>query len=225
MLINCPECQREISDAAPSCPGCGYMLKPAAKPSANPVEQPPSYFDPAGSKRRAPGKGSVAPDWALRWFVGAGLGLVAIAAIILTARPQGGAASASASADAASAGSTQPATAENPSSADAASSGDEQSSQADASTAADAGRFAYNTDKIAAARIIQSDEAQMLECIQGQASSLIVTLRNRSKVEAALMRLCVNSMVGDGFMTQPIASAFGPPAIQREVDSLLATTQ
>ena len=23
MLINCPECQKEISDTAPTCPGCG----------------------------------------------------------------------------------------------------------------------------------------------------------------------------------------------------------
>ena len=26
-LINCPECQREISDQAISCPQCGYQLK------------------------------------------------------------------------------------------------------------------------------------------------------------------------------------------------------
>jgi hypothetical protein len=25
VLINCPECQREISDKAPACPGCGYV--------------------------------------------------------------------------------------------------------------------------------------------------------------------------------------------------------
>ena len=27
-IINCPECNREISDAAKSCPQCGYELKP-----------------------------------------------------------------------------------------------------------------------------------------------------------------------------------------------------
>ena len=28
MLIKCPECQRDISDTAPSCPGCGFVLRP-----------------------------------------------------------------------------------------------------------------------------------------------------------------------------------------------------
>lgn len=27
MLINCPECGKEISDKAESCPKCGYPLK------------------------------------------------------------------------------------------------------------------------------------------------------------------------------------------------------
>lgn len=26
-LINCPECKKEISDTAPSCPNCGYIMK------------------------------------------------------------------------------------------------------------------------------------------------------------------------------------------------------
>lgn len=29
MLIKCPECNKEISDSAPSCPHCGYILKAA----------------------------------------------------------------------------------------------------------------------------------------------------------------------------------------------------
>jgi TM2 domain-containing membrane protein YozV len=33
MLISCPECQREVSDTVPSCPGCGYVLK-SASPAA-----------------------------------------------------------------------------------------------------------------------------------------------------------------------------------------------
>ena len=28
MLIKCPECNRDVSDSAPSCPNCGYVLKP-----------------------------------------------------------------------------------------------------------------------------------------------------------------------------------------------------
>ena len=30
MLIKCPQCQRDISDTAHSCPGCGHVLAPAA---------------------------------------------------------------------------------------------------------------------------------------------------------------------------------------------------
>lgn len=26
-LINCPECKKQISDSAPTCPSCGYLLK------------------------------------------------------------------------------------------------------------------------------------------------------------------------------------------------------
>lgn len=25
-LINCPECGRQVSDSAPQCPGCGYVI-------------------------------------------------------------------------------------------------------------------------------------------------------------------------------------------------------
>ena len=34
MLIQCPECSREISDAAASCPNCGYALADADKAKA-----------------------------------------------------------------------------------------------------------------------------------------------------------------------------------------------
>jgi len=27
-LIQCPECKKEISGSAPSCPSCGYVLNP-----------------------------------------------------------------------------------------------------------------------------------------------------------------------------------------------------
>jgi hypothetical protein len=30
-LITCPECNKEISDTAKSCPSCGYELKPSGK--------------------------------------------------------------------------------------------------------------------------------------------------------------------------------------------------
>ena len=31
-LVNCPECNRRISDKAKSCPGCGYVLQERASP-------------------------------------------------------------------------------------------------------------------------------------------------------------------------------------------------
>jgi hypothetical protein len=38
-LIKCPDCEREVSAAAPTCPGCGRLMKaPASKfldPGAN----------------------------------------------------------------------------------------------------------------------------------------------------------------------------------------------
>lgn len=33
-LINCPECSREVSSAAPTCPACGYPVAAAQKVSA-----------------------------------------------------------------------------------------------------------------------------------------------------------------------------------------------
>lgn len=30
-LIKCPECQKEVSDTAETCPHCGYRLKPAKR--------------------------------------------------------------------------------------------------------------------------------------------------------------------------------------------------
>jgi TM2 domain-containing membrane protein YozV len=41
MLIKCPECRREISDTAPSCPGCGYVpnvVQVPAKPREHSTE-------------------------------------------------------------------------------------------------------------------------------------------------------------------------------------------
>ncbi len=46
MLIKCPECARDVSDSAPSCPNCGYVLAAAAaaappKPAPEPAEARP----------------------------------------------------------------------------------------------------------------------------------------------------------------------------------------
>jgi len=38
MLIKCPECAREVSDTAPACPGCGYVLQaPSTAAAATPA--------------------------------------------------------------------------------------------------------------------------------------------------------------------------------------------
>jgi hypothetical protein len=48
MLIECPECKRQISDAAPSCPGCGYVLsKPQGATELSPA--PPAQSGSMGS--------------------------------------------------------------------------------------------------------------------------------------------------------------------------------
>ncbi len=42
MLINCPECKKEVSDKAMSCPHCGYLLKEIQQPLSTPQVTPPS---------------------------------------------------------------------------------------------------------------------------------------------------------------------------------------
>lgn len=40
-LISCPECQREVSDKAPACPGCGYPMPGMGAPQLQPPGGPP----------------------------------------------------------------------------------------------------------------------------------------------------------------------------------------
>ena len=42
MLTNCPECKKEMSDTAPSCPHCGYVTKPIAPTGSSIGNQPTS---------------------------------------------------------------------------------------------------------------------------------------------------------------------------------------
>jgi hypothetical protein len=37
-LVNCSECNREVSDAAASCPGCGHPLRASAKNNVKPTK-------------------------------------------------------------------------------------------------------------------------------------------------------------------------------------------
>jgi len=41
MLIKCPECQRDVSDSASACPGCGH---PIASVNTSRPQAPPSLF-------------------------------------------------------------------------------------------------------------------------------------------------------------------------------------
>ncbi|MFP4080867.1 MAG: hypothetical protein ACLFMW_07815 [Ectothiorhodospira sp.] len=56
-LIECPECGRQVSDKAPTCPGCGVPI--AARQSAETVhdegmEQPPQDHDGEGYEEEQP---------------------------------------------------------------------------------------------------------------------------------------------------------------------------
>lgn len=48
MLINCPECNREVSDKAITCPHCGYVLKVSSTPP--PASPAPSLESKAQEK-------------------------------------------------------------------------------------------------------------------------------------------------------------------------------
>ena len=43
-LVKCPECGREVSDAAASCPGCGHPI--AQQPTLQPILQPAQKWSP-----------------------------------------------------------------------------------------------------------------------------------------------------------------------------------
>lgn len=79
MLIKCPECQKDVSDTAPNCPGCGFVLKPAAPvagANANPYSHLPSYR----AAKRAPAAGKVGGNGCLLW-----LGVVAVIVVVVIA--------------------------------------------------------------------------------------------------------------------------------------------
>ncbi len=41
-LITCPECQKQVSDQAASCPGCGHPMRAAPPPPPPPAHAPPA---------------------------------------------------------------------------------------------------------------------------------------------------------------------------------------
>ena len=53
MLVKCPECQRDVSDSATFCPGCGFVLKRPVAPALNAAPTPTPrevYHDSSGGK-------------------------------------------------------------------------------------------------------------------------------------------------------------------------------
>ncbi len=55
MLISCPECSREVSDSAPSCPGCGFVLKTAPAAESPPAQLVDAQPNPAPAPAGKPG--------------------------------------------------------------------------------------------------------------------------------------------------------------------------
>ena len=83
-------------------------------------------------------------------------------------------------------------------------------------------RFNYDPNKVSDARRIASDEQVMWDCIRAVVPGMM-TLRSRSKIIARVAQGCTTG--GDGVMTKEQAAAFLVPAINREIDYLLSTTQ
>lgn len=69
-LRPCPECQREISEQATSCPHCGYSLRPPAATPAPQAQSPPS-------------KGASPTRWGFGVIFGGCLALIAIPVILI----------------------------------------------------------------------------------------------------------------------------------------------
>lgn len=75
MLVTCPDCRREISDAAPACIHCGRPAAPARPPVETPKPGPARRHRLAGA---AAGSG-LTPRAVLRWVaVAAAIGLLAV---------------------------------------------------------------------------------------------------------------------------------------------------
>ncbi len=78
-LIACPECGRQVSDQAPSCPGCGVRI--AGAPQVAPGQAPANVV---ADEERAPSPGFWRRHKALPWLIG-GLALLVGGLLILRA--------------------------------------------------------------------------------------------------------------------------------------------
>ena len=75
MLINCPECERQVSDMAPSCPNCGYVLKSSMISEAERKPAPLSTESRMLVEQRIANDGPSTGVTYLLWFF---LGLIGI---------------------------------------------------------------------------------------------------------------------------------------------------
>ncbi len=76
-LITCPECNREVSDKAYSCPHCGYVLSEQTSSATPPVHQPrPTRI---GAQRRNVVSGSI---WSVIGMLLIGLGILSCFVIL-----------------------------------------------------------------------------------------------------------------------------------------------
>jgi len=86
--------------------------------------------------------------------------------------------------------------------------------------AAPSDSFAYDQQAVRRAKLLQTDEWEMSNCIL-DAVPRFMFMRSRSKIKATVRSICVAHLVGDGFITLARASAICDQATDREIDENL----
>lgn len=75
-LVKCSDCGRDVSDAAPACPGCGRPVEPA--PTSASAQRP----EPAKTAPKSGGGGCGVLLVAFAWMFAAGAGLIVVLVIL-----------------------------------------------------------------------------------------------------------------------------------------------
>ena len=76
-LINCPECEKQISDKASACPNCGYPINITQMASEAPSEEREKQSESAAQAEQKPGKRKT------EWKVGLIVALIALLGIVI----------------------------------------------------------------------------------------------------------------------------------------------
>ena len=85
MLTSCPECNGEVSDQAPTCPHCGYLLHSSTPHGKGPssgslrVREKGKPVAPLGGARSRGGRGFRSESKGIPWWVWPALGVVVLA--------------------------------------------------------------------------------------------------------------------------------------------------